>query len=140
MPEFNRSEYNSNEAVARRVDSATNMVCVVLPQLRYNGGLASTALDWMLNLWDEFKPLATDKVNAKIYGREISEIDALFSKLFAEAVWQEKRAARYGKLCGADASFLADIHRLKSMLQIMGQRLGLGMNVKHFPDFGKQPL
>lgn len=132
MSEVNRSEYNSNLEIAKRVGELTNLVCVLLPQLRYNGAVSSTALDWMLNLWDELKPVATTSINAKIYAVEIAEIDGLFSKLFLEAVWQEKRASKWGKMCGADAGFLADIHHLKSMLQVMGQRLGLGMSVRRF--------
>jgi len=132
LAEINRSDYNSNEAIARRVDALTNAVDVLLPQLRYNGGVASTTLDWMLSLWDEFKPVATTAINAKIYSKEINEIDCLFTKLFVEAVWQEKRASKWGKLCGADSTFLSDIHRLKSMLLVMGQRLGLGMSVRRF--------
>ena len=140
MSEVNRSEYNSNEAISRRVNELTDMVCVLLPRLRYNGLWASTCLDWMLNLWDEFKPVALKGVNASIYASDVAEINALFSELFVEAVWQEKRASRYGRVCGADAKFLAKIHHLKSKLQVLGQRLGLGMNVKNLPDYGKQVL
>jgi len=124
------SEYNANEAITRRIDALTNDSIKILNALRSDGTKAVDSIDLLKNIWDEVYPIASIAGNQFRCQKEILEIQALFTELYALGPREVKRASGFGVSRGASSVFMLKIHRLKSLIQMCAQRFGFGMSTR----------